>query len=386
MRTLLTLTKSSIKMFYRNKQALFFTFFSPLLIMLIFGAIGLDKVQKIDVGLALSVPPTAGTAQFVEALKQVPSFTIHEGIESDLRDQIGNDKLSAVFLIPGDLIPDNPAPLESVLNPGLDTVPAAPAANTSETRTVTVLTNSGQAQQAGIAASIMGEVLDKTALKISGGASLFKLETQEINSNHLKYVDFLLPGLIALSLMQMSVFSTAFVFTNYKEKGILKRLIATPMRPATFVGANVITRLIVSFIQVFTFIIVGVLYLKAHVIGSYWLIALIAIVGSVMFLGLGFTISGFSKTTESVPALANLIVFPMLFLGGTFFPISSFPVWLQHIAKYLPLTYLSDSLRQVMTKAACFGDIRSDLLWMLAWSIILVGTANITFGFEEKRQ
>lgn len=373
-------------MFYRNKQALFFTFFSPLLIMLIFGAIGLDKVQKIDVGLALSVPPTAGTAQFVEALKQVPSFTIHEGIESDLRDQIGNDKLSAVFLIPGDLIPDNPAPLESVLNPGLDTVPAAPAANTSETRTVTVLTNSGQAQQAGIAASIMGEVLDKTALKISGGASLFKLETQEINSNHLKYVDFLLPGLIALSLMQMSVFSTAFVFTNYKEKGILKRLIATPMRPATFVGANVITRLIVSFIQVFTFIIVGVLYLKAHVIGSYWLIALIAIVGSVMFLGLGFTISGFSKTTESVPALANLIVFPMLFLGGTFFPISSFPVWLQHIAKYLPLTYLSDSLRQVMTKAACFGDIRSDLLWMLAWSIILVGTANITFGFEEKRQ
>ncbi len=389
----------------RNKQALFFTFFSPLLIMLIFGAIGLDKVQKIDVGVALSAPPTDGTAKFVEALKQVPSFTIHEGLESDLRTQILNDKLSAVFLIPGDLIPDvvppanppapipmpdNSVPPVPAVTPDTSTPPpAAPAVvppAPPQTKTVTVLTNSGQAQQAGIASSIMSEVLDKTALNISGGAGLFKLETQEINSNHLNYVDFLLPGLIALSLMQMSVFSTAFVFTNYKEKGILKRLIATPMRPATFVGANVITRLIVSFIQVFIFILVGILYLKAHVIGSYWLIALIAILGSIMFLGLGFTISGISKTTESVPALANLIVFPMLFLGGTFFPISSFPNWLQHVAKYLPLTYLSDSMRQVMTKNASFGDIRTDLLWMLAWSVVLVGLANITFGFEEKRQ
>lgn len=384
MRTLLTLTWASIKMFYRNKQALFFTIISPLLIMLIFGAIGLDRVQKIDVGLALSAPPTAGTAQFVQALKQVPSFTIHEGIESDLREQITNDKLSAVFLIPADLIP---APVIPAVNPPASTgAPTDQSAVPTTPKTVTVLINSGQAQQAGIAASVMNEVLDKTALSITHGADLFKLETEEINSNHLKYVDFLLPGLIALSLMQMSVFSTAFVFTNYKEKGVLKRLIATPMRPAVFVGANVITRLIVSFVQVFIFILVGTLYLKAHVIGSYWLIALIAILGSIMFLGLGFTISGISKTTESVPALANLIVFPMLFLGGTFFPIASFPTWLQNIAKYLPLSYLSDSMRQVMTKNASFAMIRTDLLWMLAWSIILVGTANITFGFEEKRQ
>jgi ABC-2 type transport system permease protein len=212
------------------------------------------------------------------------------------------------------------------------------------------------------------------------------LDVQEINSNHLKYVDFLLPGLIALSLMQMSVFSTAFVFTNYKEKGVLKRLIATPMRPITFVTANVFTRLIVSFLQTAVFVIVGVTFLKAHVIGSYWLVALCASIGSVMFLGLGFTISGIAKTTESVPAAANLIVFPMLFLGGTFFPLSSFPPWLGHIAKYLPLTFLSDSLRQVMTKAAGIGDIKFDLIWMLIWSVILVGTANWAFSFEEKRQ
>ncbi|HEV8601057.1 MAG TPA: ABC transporter permease [Patescibacteria group bacterium] len=358
---------SSIKMFFRNKQALFFTFFSPLLIMVVFGLIGLDKVSKIDVGLALSGPPTNGTAQFVDALRKVPAFNVHEGAEPAEREEIQNDKVSAVFLIPADLIPDNPAEF-------------------GKTRTVTVLTNSGQAQQAGIATSVMNEILDKTALNITHGTNLFQLATEEINSKHLKYVDFLLPGLIALSLMQMSIFSVAFVFTNYKEKGVLRRLIATPMRPITFVTANVFTRLIVSMLQVAVFLIVGVTFLKAHVVGSYWLIALAAGLGSIMFLGLGFTISGIAKTQESVPAFANLIAFPMLFLGGTFFPISSFPPWLGHIAKYLPLSFLSDSLRQVMTKNASMSAISSDLLWMLLWSVVLVLLANYTFSFEEKRQ
>jgi ABC-2 type transport system permease protein len=105
-----------------------------------------------------------------------------------------------------------------------------------------------------------------------------------------------------------------------------------------------------------------------------------------MFLGLGFTISGIAKTQESVPAFANLIVFPMLFLGGTFFPIDSFPTWLHHIATYLPLQFLSDALRQVMTKNAGLWDIRVDLFWMLAWAVVLIALANYAFSFEEKRQ
>jgi ABC-2 type transport system permease protein len=101
---------------------------------------------------------------------------------------------------------------------------------------------------------------------------------------------------------------------------------------------------------------------------------------------MGFTISGVSKTQESVPAVANLIAFPMLFLGGTFFPIQSFPEWLQPIASYLPLTFLTDALREVMTKDASLWDIRMDLLWMTVWAVILVFLASWVFSFEEKRQ
>ncbi len=366
MKTILKLTHSSIKMFYRNKQALFFTFFSPLLIMGIFGVIGVDKVNKIDVGLAVVGTPTPGTQQFIDSLKQVSLFEIKEGTEAQERQEIVDDNVSAVFLIPGDLIPAAGEP-----NAG---------------HTVTVLTNVGQIQQAGTAVQVMNGLLNNTALTMAGAQDFFNLNVEEINTHHLKYVDFLLPGLIAMSLMQMSIFSVAFVFTNYKEKGILKRLVATPMRPIAFVGANVITRLLVSFLQTAVFIAVGVFLLGATVVGSYWLVALIAVLGSIMFLGLGFAISGLSTTTESVPAFANLIAFPMLFLGGTFFPIESFPTWLQNIAKFLPLTYLSDALRQVMTRDASFGMIAHDIWWMLGWSVALVALANYTFGFEEKRQ
>lgn len=366
MKTLLKLTGSEIKMFYRNKQALFFTFFSPLMIMGIFGVIGVDRPNKVDVGMVIVGNATEGTQQFAESIRQVSLFEVKEGTEAELRQQITDDDLAAAFLIPGDLIPNPGEP-----NPG---------------HTVTVLTNVGKAQEAGIATQVMNGILNNTALTMAGAQGLFNLKTEEINTHHLKYVDFLLPGLIAMSLMQMSIFSVAFVFTNYREKGILKRLVATPMKPITFVGANVLTRLLVSFLQTAVFIAVGVLLLKATVVGSYLLVALVTVLGSIMFLGLGFVISSVSKTAESVPALANLIAFPMLFLGGTFFPIESFPTWLQGIAKYLPLTYLSDGLRQVMTRDASLAMISHDIWWMLAWCVVLVGLANYLFSFEEKRQ
>jgi ABC-2 type transport system permease protein len=232
--------------------------------------------------------------------------------------------------------------------------------------------------------SILNQYLDKTTLAIVRAPTLFAVQQETVNARNLKYIEFLLPGLIALSIMQMSVFSVAFVFVQYKEKGVLKRLLATPMRPYQFVTANVATRLLVALLQTTIFIGTGLLLFHATVVGSYWLIALIVTLGAIMFLGLGFTVSGLSNTVESVPAFANLIVFPMLFLGGTFFPISSMPNWLQAFAKFLPLTYFSTALRDVMTKGSGLWDVRYNLLGMLVWGLILIFLATLSFSFREK--
>ena len=354
-------------MFIRNKQAVFFTMIMPVVIMTILGLLSFDSVPKIELGVAVTNPPTQGTRQFIEQLKQVPAFEINLGTEPDERAALEKGDRHAVMVIPGDMFPEN------------QTAFGGP-------KDIVVLTNANAAQMSSTAVSIINQILDKTTLSVSNAPTLFNLKTEQVNSRDLKYIDFLVPGIVALSLMQMSVFSVAFVFVDFKEKGILKRLLATPMRPYQFVVANVITRLMVAVIQSALLIAIGVLIFNAHVIGSVWLLVPVVILGSIMFLGLGFTLSGLAKTVESVPAIANIAVFPMMFLGGVFFPISTMPNWLQNIAGYLPLTYLSNSIREVMIEGATFSDIQTNIYWMIAWAVVLVVAANFVFGFEEKRQ
>lgn len=352
MHTTLKLTAASIKMFLRNRQALFFSLFMPLIIMMIFGFIGFDKPPKIDVGLVSAASLDVPTAAFVDQVKQFPIFTISEDSLEDEMKKLQAGDLSAIIQV-------------------------APGA-------VLVYKNAGEAGQASTVVSVLTQFADKMTLAQAQLPPVIRVNDQEVNAHNLHYIEFLLPGLIAMSVMQMSVFSVAFVFAQFKEKGVLKRLLATPMRPVQFVTANIITRLLVAVLQAIIFVIVGILLFHVHVIGSYWLLLLSIVLGAVMFLGMGFTISGVAKTVDSVPALGNLLVFPMLFLGGVFIPISNMPVWLQWIAKFLPLTYFSGALRDVMTKGAGFFDIGWDLVGMLVWGIILVFLSTVTFSFQEK--
>lgn len=347
------LTVASLKMFARNRQAIFFTFFTPLLIMLIFGAIGIDRTPKITIGYAVQGSITRESQQFINQLRNIPAFTVRVGTEQSERVALLSDDRAIVLV-------------------------------QRSSNELTILQNVAEPQST-TAISIISQIFDRTALVQAQVEPAVQLSVERVNVNNLTYIDFLLPGLVALSIMQLSVFSVAFVFVDYKQKGILKRIIATPVKPYQFVAANIITRLIVAVIQAVFFIALGIVLFNVQVIGSYWLVLLIILIGATMFLGLGFAISGLAKSIDAVPVLANLIVFPMLFLGGVFFAIENMPQWLQYIAKLLPLTYFSTALRDVMNNGAGFTDILGHLVLMVIWSIVLVGLAIYTFRFEEKR-
>lgn len=362
MKTTYALTVAALKMFIRSRQALFFSLFMPFVIMVIFGLVGFDKTPVFDVGLVAG-HPQAQTQRLIDQLKGFSIFKIHTGTLSDELQELKNGNRAVVLNIPNDFI--------------TATAPAQP-------KQLTVYVNESQQTQAQTVISALNQFLDKTSLALANAPTYFAIKQEAINAKNLTYIDFLLPGLIAMSVMQMSVLSVAFVFVQYKEKGVLKRLLATPMRPEQFVAANVVTRMIVSVVQTAIFIAAGILIMHAHVVGSYWLVLLCVVLGALMFLGLGFTVSGVSTTVDSVPAIANLIVFPMLFLGGTFFPISGMPAWLQAFAKLLPLTFFSTGLREVMTNNASIAAIKWDLLGMVAWAAVLITIAVMTFNFQEK--
>lgn len=360
------LTVAAIKMFVRNRQALFFTLIMPFIFIGIFGLIGFDKPQQIDLGIVKN-NPSAATEGFLASLDKIDVLHIHNGTETAERDALQKGDRALVMIVPDNLLPD-------------------PAAKTPPTRqNVVLLKNVAQEQQAQTAIVVLNQIFDQTTLKVAQAPELFTLDIENINAKKVKYIDFLLPGIVAMSIMQMAVFSVAFVFTDYKEKGILKRLLATPMKPQQFVTAQVITRLLVALFQTFALLIVGMLVFHSHVYGAWWLIFLIAALGGIMFLGLGFTISGLAKTVDAVPAIANLIIFPMLFLSGIFFPTTTMPAWLQHIVKYFPLSPFANAMRDVVANGASISAISHDLYWVAGWAVVLVALAVITFGFEEKR-
>jgi ABC-2 type transport system permease protein len=354
------LTIACSKMFLRSKQAVFFSLFTPLMILVIFGFINFDGPLKLSVGL-VTHNPTPQTAFFVDHIRKFKSFAVSEGPLQKEMDALNDGDLMVVLDIPDHLLP----------------------AGAGDAQQVTAYINQGRPSEAQAAMTILSRFFDQANLAIANVPQVLTLQTKSVDSKNLRYIEFLLPGIIAMSIMQMSVFSVALVFARFKEKGVLKRLLATPMRPYQFVSANVITRLVMACAQAAIFLTTGIWIFHAHVLGSYWLVAACVILGSLMFLGLGFTISGLSKTVESVPVMANLVVFPMFFLGNVFFSVNNLSPWLRAIAKWLPLTFLATSMRQVMTEGAGIRDIQKDLIGMAVWGVILITMATFTFRFQD---
>jgi len=360
---LYVLTVVSMKMFVRNRQAMFFTLFFPLLFLLIFGYMNFDAPLRLHIGL-VTHHPDAPTDRFLGQIRSMDVFRIHQGALKDELSALGAGNRAAVLDVPDDLL--------------------TPAGR-SDPKTLTAYTNAAEPTASQAVLSILDQLVDKTSLAAAHARSLFVIQPKSVSVHQTRYIEFLLPGVIAMAVMQMSVFSVAHVFAIYKEKGILKRLMATPMRPIQFVSANIITRLIIAMVQTFLFLWIGLRMFHTHVAGAYWLLTVCVILGSVIFLGLGFTISAVSKTNESVPVIANLVVMPMLFLGNVFFSASNMPAILAGVAKYLPLTFFADALRAVMTEGAGVWSIVRQLVGMTVWSVAMVGLATVTFRFQERQ-
>lgn len=207
-----------------------------------------------------------------------------------------------------------------------------------------------------------------------------------IGDSGMLYKDFVIPGLIALTTLQLGVFSVAFLISQYKEKGVLKKLVTTPVRPADFLGGQILARLSISLIQIFLLLSTAILAFSFTMSGSYLAFTVVGLLGSLVFLALGFMIAGLAKNTETVPAIANMIVFPMLFFGDVFFPVESLPSWLAPIAKILPIQYLAEGFREVMLNSASLSGVNEQLLGMFIWLLIIFFLAQKVFKLNTSKQ
>jgi ABC-type multidrug transport system permease subunit len=193
---------------------------------------------------------------------------------------------------------------------------------------------------------------------------------KEMTEKGSRYIDFLIPGLLGMNLMGTGMWSIGFSIVNSRQRRILKRFVATPMRRWEYLLAQFMGRL------AFLVVEVGVLLAAARFLfgvpmrGAIVTMALVCIVGAFAFASLGLLVAARPKTVEGVSGLMNLVMMPMWILSGTFFSTDRFPEAMQPVVQLLPLTALNNALRAVMIEGATLVELSGDLLVVGGWGFL----------------
>ena len=212
--------------------------------------------------------------------------------------------------------------------------------------------------------------------------ALLTIQAFTTTVSSLRTVDFLLPGILAMALMQLGVMATAPPLVQLREQQILRRLGATPLSRSMLLSAQVCLRLTIGLTQTVLLILVGSLVFHVHMIGNWLDLAGFVVLGALMFVSLGYLMSGLAKTQDSIMGLSQLINFPMMFLSGLFFPVDMMPGWIQPVINAMPLTYLADGLRQIMVGAIPLHSLQVDLIVLAAWLVVCAVLAVRFFRWE----
>jgi len=363
MNTFVKLYIAEVKEYIRDRMAVFWTMAFPLLFIVMFGLIfsGGDSGFSLDVGLVTQGSDSA-SAGLVEGFRRMPIFELTESadLESELAALRAGDR-DMVVVLPDDLSQSFAAGQSSTVEVYYD-----PSSQTTS--------------QVGL--NVLREMFNATEQKIRGTSPLFQIEQKQIQAKPLRNIDFLVPGILAMSLMQLGLFATAQPLVSLREQGVLRRLGATPLPRSIVLTSHVAFRLTVGLAQTAIILALGNLVFKVQIGDNLLLLALIVVLGMLLFVALGFAIAGLAKTSESAAGIAQLVNFPMMFLSGLFFPLEFMPAFLQPVAAVLPLTYIADALRQVMVDAPPTNSMSTNLLLMGVWLVVAIGLAVKLFRWE----
>jgi ABC-2 type transport system permease protein len=348
------MTRAFLKMTLRNRTALFWNLVFPAIFILIFGTIFSD--DQIDITVGVLGEPSSLHTETVEALESVEVFTVETGGTEDDELQALEDGDRDVVLIFG------PEPADG----------SFPAAQLYYDETA------GPNSQLSISA------VQQVLLTVAQGENPVPIEQVPVTGIDVSFMDFFLPGILAMAIMNSGVIGLSTSFVTYRERGILRRIKVTPFSLTGFIGSRVVSQLIVAVPQSLILVALAQLFFDLTIRGNPVLILFVILLGSLAFLSVGFAVSSIARNVETAASYSNLITFPMLFLSGVFFELDAAPEWLQPITKVLPLRYLVDALREPMTRGKGIEEIWLDILVLIATFVVSMLIAVRFFRWDAK--
>jgi len=366
MKTLIALTIANLKGLTRDRAALFWTFFFPIMFVLLFGVLFSGSGNsKITVGY-VDQDGTATSAGLRSAFDQVSILDIRTGSLDAEKAAMQNGDISAIIVIPK----------------GLEAAVVQTKSGQATSVAIQLYTDPSQTQTTQVVVDAVNSIAGGFSLVASGGSAVLTVGPQQtLASTNISTVTYLVPSILAMALMQLGVFA-AVPLVQQREKGILKRLGATPLQRWKLVASNILLRLVVAAVDTVLIIGVGIAVFNIQIVGNVLLALGFVFLGAGAFLALGFMLASFLKTEEQATGVVQVVQMPLMFLSGIFFPFTFMPDFLRSVARLLPLTYLGDGLRQSMVNAPQIAPLGLDALILAGWTVVCLAIAARSFRWE----
>ncbi|MDI9617884.1 ABC transporter permease [Methanothermobacter sp.] len=195
-----------------------------------------------------------------------------------------------------------------------------------------------------------------------------------------KYMDFLVPAVLAMTIMFSCMFGMGQSIAGERERGELARLFMTPTSVSTVVGGKIISKLVIESGRAFLLLCVAIMLFGIKINGGMLLTVLLLVLTALCFVGFGIMISARVGTQEDYMQMVMPFAMPMMFVSGVFYPIETMPWVFQKLAYLVPLTYANDALRSVMLKGAGVGDIWLDLAVLVGFTLLFFAMGVTRFN------
>ncbi len=347
----------SIKSFYREKTVVFFRIAFPVILVLVFGTIFMERDNSIFDLDVQDLDQTRSSAQLVKAIELSGRFKITQVAPAINATQYAKDnKRNLVLIIPK-------GSEEALMRrKGLDD----PSASVT-------LTEIHDPSSFGATAKIqvLNMVLAGINQELSGQPPFIRSAETSMLTKKYRFIEFFVPGIIAMAVMTASLFGAVNVNAELRQKGVIRKLSTTPITRTDWILSNILYQFILAILSTLVILLVSYAVFNVSIQVNAWL-PVFVVLDVFAFVGLGMMLTRVAKEAESAAAAANAFMFPMMFLSGTFFPVEMMPAFLQKVAKVLPLYYVNEGLRASM--------VLGDNMAALRCSVVIGAFAAVAFA------
>ncbi len=349
-----SLSRVMIVSFVRDRSALFFVLLFPLMFLMLFGTL------------------LKGASSPHAKVEQVGAVRVLDSVQGEARAGLEQ----VLTISKGD---DEAAALEKVRKGDLDAmIKEGPDGK------VVVRYSAADQVRSGSVQGIVNSVVQQANQAATGKPPAFVMESSQVEDGSLKPIQFLTPGLLGWAVATGAVFGAALTLVGWRQKKVLRRLRLAPVSAGSVIASRVAVSVLTALVQTAVFLVVATTpFFGLKLTGDWWLIVPLVVCATVAFMSIGLLAGSVAKTEEAANGISQIIVLPMSFLSGSFFPTDGMPGWLEAISQALPLRHLVTASQSVLSRGGGVMDALPTMGGLLLFAAVMTGISWKLFRWED---